>query len=135
MPTVVTKWERGTFTNNKLREALNNANGEWLEVSVRKARYKPLPSSHRYYRGYLLPVLCQAMNDAGCEMNERPINIAWLHNQLKAMFALRTEDRADGFVHIIPSCSEMDANEMRDYIMRVERYAVDEWGCQPMDVE
>jgi hypothetical protein len=75
------------------------------------------------------------MNDAGCEMHERPINIAWLHNQLKAMFALRTEDRADGFVHIIPSCSEMDANEMRDYIMRVERYAVDEWGCQPMDVE
>ncbi len=135
MATIITKWERGTFTNTKLREALNNADGEWLEVTVRKARYKPMPSSHRYYRGYLLPVLCQAMNEAGCEVEGRRIDVEWLHKHLKAMFAVRTESRGDDFVHIIPSCAEMDKQQMRDYIMRVERYAVDEWGCQTMDIE
>jgi hypothetical protein len=135
MATIVTKWERGTFANHKLREALNNAEGEWLEVTIRKARYKPSPRSHRYYRGYLLPVLTQAMNDAGCEHNGRPLNIEWVHRMLKALFALQVTQQGDDFAYAVPSCSELDAEQMKQYIMRVERYAIEEWGIQAMDIE
>lgn len=134
---IITRWHRGTFSNRKLVELLNQAEGEWFEVSIRKARHKPGSGMHRYYRGYLLPVLANAMNEAGCEVNGNRINIEWLHHHLKAKFLACVEwcDEQERFIHSVPSTGELDSRSMSEYIVRVERYAVDEWGVRLVDIE
>lgn len=136
-PCVLTKWERGTFSNRKLLDALNRCEGVWLEVRVRKAGTPPTVASHRYYRGYLLPAIAQAMNEAGCEVSGKPVNVAWLHIHLKAKFLASIEwfEEETSYRYNIQSTAELDSRSMSDYIMRVERYGVEEWGIKPMDIE
>lgn len=117
-----------TRNRNQLKDIIKSFEGQNVVISIEKVKKKRSNPQNAYYYGVIIPIMRNALKDAGYIMTNESV-----HDMLKLRFLKETillnEDTGE-CIERIKSTTELSTSGMMDYFAEITVFAAEYFNVQ-----
>lgn len=125
--------KNGKLTRNRnlIQEAIQSFEGKQIVIKIEKAKKKRSNPQNAYMWGIVIPIMQQALKEAGHLMTNDDV-----HELLKLRFLKETiliNEQTGECVERIKSTTELSTSQMMDYFSEIKQFAAEYFGVDMPD--
>lgn len=120
--TITSQVTNGKLTRNRnqLTEAIKSFEGKTITISIEKTKNKRSNPQNSYYFGIVIPILKDALKEAGYTMTNDNV-----HELLKLKFlkeTILTDENTGECIERIKSTTELSTTGFMEYILQIQQW-------------
>lgn len=126
--TITTQVTNGNLTRNRnqLTEAIKSFEGKTITITLDKLKKKRSNPQNAYYFGVIIPILKDALKEAGHTMTNDDV-----HELLKLKFlkeTVLTDENTGECIERIKSTTELSTTGFMEYILEIQQWCSEFFG-------
>lgn len=126
--TILSKVDNGKLIRNRkqLNDVVASLEGKEISITVEKAKKKRSNPQNAFYYGCVIPIMKQALKDAGHVMTNEAV-----HDLLKLRFLKETilvDEDSGACIERIKSTTELTTTTFAEYILQIQEFASSYFG-------
>jgi hypothetical protein len=116
---------------NLILNALEKFEGQEVILTIQKAKKSRSNPQNSFYHGVVIPIMQQALKDAGYLMTNESV-----HDMLKLRFlkeSILVNEESGEYIERIKSTTELTTTQFAEYILDIQKFAVEYFNVQIPD--
>jgi hypothetical protein len=116
---------------NLILNALETFEGQEVILTIQKAKKRRSNPQNSFYHGVVIPIMQQALKDAGYLMTNESV-----HDMLKLRFlkeSILVNENTGEYIERIKSTTELTTTQFAEYILDIQKFAVEYFNVQIPD--
>jgi hypothetical protein len=113
---------------NLILNALETFEGQEVILTIQKAKKRRSNPQNSFYHGVVIPIMQQALKDAGYLMTNESV-----HDMLKLRFlkeSILVNEESGEYIERIKSTTELTTTQFAEYILDIQKFAVEYFNVQ-----
>jgi hypothetical protein len=113
---------------NLILNALEKFEGQEVILTIQKAKKSRSNPQNSFYHGVVIPIMQQALKDAGYLMTNESV-----HDMLKLRFlkeSILVNEESGEYIERIKSTTELTTTQFAEYILDIQKFAVEYFNVQ-----